>query len=221
MSTYTYSLLTNFPVGFNQSVLDLDIKAQVAITASITNIILDGVNVKITFDRALTTSEENALTTIVSTHNPASRIISTDFTIMRHINPISTSGGSITRLVWTTRKLNNIENGSEEVSLNTTTSRFRLAPGRYKISAKAEVASVGDHRLRIQNITTGTTGATGINCTSSQRGELIAVITSSNGTHEWELQQIVGTTRATDGMGKAIGLGGGVEVFTVMNIRPL
>ena len=217
MTSYQYSLFTFFRKGYNADVLQLDVTD--VITKPLVSITVPDNNVILTFATALTAGEKTVLDTVVTNHDPASRTIISNLTILKHVNAVGTNAGQLRKNEWMTRPLNVIEQGSESVKLNTTTYRFRLAPGNYTVSCSAEVGAAGDHRIRIQNVTTNATAILGINCTTGIRAALSGPLTSTDFAHEWELQHIASVTRGGDGMGRAIGLGGD-EIFTIVEIRP-
>lgn len=219
MASYTYSLRTNLPRGYNKDILLLDIKESV-ITTPVTSISSPQVDLIISFSSPLTISEKLVLDSIVANHSLTSRVISTSNTILSYVLSAGSNGGGISKRLWTTRPLNKVEGGSENVKHNVTTSRLRLAPGSYQISGTAAVDSDGDHRVRFQNITTNTSGVIGSNSSNISRAQFNGIVTSTNFDHEWELQQIASTSRGGYGMGRAIGLDDS-EVFSVVNITPL
>jgi hypothetical protein len=220
MTVYTYSLLTRFPTGYNQDILQLDIRNSTVIIAFLVSVDSPYTDVLITFSTPLSPTEKEALDLIVANHNPSSRIITSDLTIFSYNLTVGTNGGSVTKNTWLTRPLNTIEHGSERVTLNLGTSRFHLAPGRYQVYGSAEVGDIGDHRTRIQNMTTNTTAILGINCTTAVRADFSGIITSTEFAHEWALQHIASENSTTEGLGRAIALGG-PEIFTIVHIQPL
>ncbi len=124
-----------------------------------------------------------------------------------------TSAGTFTNGAWRTRVLNTVvldDTGEASISSN----QFTIPAGTYRISARGPGFGIGNHKIRLQNITDGATtllgnsAFTGSTATTQEVniahlfGEF--TITSAKA---FELQHRCSTTVATIGLGNATSFG--------------
>lgn len=125
-----------------------------------------------------------------------------------------TDGGGFTSGAWQTRTLNTeVYDPGSYCTLSS--NQFTLSAGTYLIIAHAPAFTVNNHQARVQNITAGTTIATGGTVASttnvSNPSTIVSVFTVAAG-QALEIQHRAETTRATDGFGQASSWG--TEVYT-------
>lgn len=133
-----------------------------------------------------------------------------------------TAGGTFTSGSYQTRTINTIVTDTHGIaSLNAAFTQLTLPAGTYRILAQAISYRVDLNKLRLQNISLGTTlvgpgpneyMASGANTTHS-RAMLCGIFTLA-GPSILEIQHRGQTTRATDGFGLAATFGD-VEVYLV------
>lgn len=131
-----------------------------------------------------------------------------------------TNGGTFTAGAWQTRDLNtevSDAGGHASVASN----QITLAAGTYRVRAHAYAGGVNAHRLRLQNITDGTTLLLGSDhlststANSSNHAMLEGEFTIAS-TKVIELQHRCQTTGTTNGLGYASGWG--TEVYSVVTM---
>lgn len=130
------------------------------------------------------------------------------YVLVRDEKANNTAGGGFTSGAWQTRTLNteSVDTGNiASLSAN----RVTLQPGTYRFRGSAPAYSVNTHKVRLQNITAGTTVAVGTNSVANAtsgldmtRSEVTGVVTITVAT-AFELQHRCTTTKATDGFGLA------------------
>lgn len=132
--------------------------------------------------------------------------------------PNSTTGGGFTNGAWRTRDLNTIVanvGGYAALSSN----QISLAPGIYICDITAPGWQVDDHVIRLQNITTSSTIAEGVNARSnaSSNHEVSRLRTSFTLTSLsiLEVQHQCETTNGTDGFGRVSNFTTNNEIYTV------
>lgn len=133
-----------------------------------------------------------------------------------------TDGGTFTSGVWQIRDLNTIIGGTANISL--INNQIILQPGGYQIEVISPAYAVGNHRLRLRNVTDGITFAYGSNATSNATNP-----TSTNTILETkifaskpitlEVQHQAQITQATTGFGLASNFG--PEIYTIVKIIQL
>lgn len=115
----------------------------------------------------------------------------------------NTDSGAFTAGAWQTRVLNTTL--TNEIGASLAANQITLLAGTYYIEATAPAIFVDQHRLRLQNITDGTTALlgptiqnpTGTSSEATLKGRLVAIAA----TKVFELQHRCQTTRLTDGFG--------------------
>lgn len=146
------------------------------------------------------------------------------YAYIRDEKATNTGGGAFTNGAWRTRDLNTeVFDFGGIVSL--ATNQFTLQAGTYFIRASAPAYLCSTHRVRLRNITAGTTAAVGTsayNTTSTNdgtsRSTLMARVTIAVET-AFEIQHMCATTNAAaTGFGVASNLDSLVEVYTEVEI---
>ena len=132
-----------------------------------------------------------------------------------------TEGGGFTSGAWRTRTLNTeVSDAGNYASL--TTNQVTLLAGTYRFQILAPGNAVDTHKARFYNITDAATVAVGSSMAARGSGpadntSVVSGRMTIAGTKAFEVQHICGTTRATDGFGKA-GIFGVVEVYASIEL---
>jgi uncharacterized delta-60 repeat protein len=141
----------------------------------------------------------------------------------------NTAGGTFTLGAWRVRDLNQLSGNVGGVSLSS--NEFTLQPGVYAIEAKAPAYAVGNHQIRLFNVTDSRVEATGTSTSALSILALFNVLGISYSFLEHVIQ--IGApktyriehrcliTQATSGFGIAANISGSVEVYTQVKIRKL
>jgi len=130
-----------------------------------------------------------------------------------------TAGGGTTTGSYLTHVLNTVVTDTSGIAA-LASNQITLPAGTYDTQFWAVAFATGLSRARLQNITTSTTLVVGSNCTTNNTLNASAnshgggrfVLASSS---VLELQQRVGTARATDGFGNAASFGD-VEIYAAV-----
>lgn len=131
--------------------------------------------------------------------------------------PDGTSGGAFTSGGWRTRTLNTIvANVGGYAALNS--NQISLSPGIYRCDITAPGWQVNDHVARLQNITTGTTIAEGVNGrssgSSSHETSRIRTYFTLTSLSVLEVQHQCETSNGTDGFGRVSNFVTANEIYT-------
>lgn len=164
------------------------------------------------------TGEEVRLTT-----QDAEWVISSrdeDIAVARDFQSSTADGGTATAGAWFARTLNQIDHYTGLATL--ASNQITLRAGIYEVDGYVTGFEVGRHKSRLYDVTNaavllpGSTvsAPTGVQSASHLRGKIRLTATAV-----LELQQIVQTTKATDGLGKAMGASGNGEVYSMLSIR--
>jgi len=143
---------------------------------------------------------------------------------VKDVKSAGADSGTFTSGSWQTRDLTTIEGDSEIVSLST--NQFTLSPGKYVIEAQAQAYRVDGHKIRLRNITGGSTqivgltGYAGAADTSNNPVSLTGNVTITVST-AFELQHRCDTTQATQGFGEKPGFSDESEVYAQVKITKL
>lgn len=135
--------------------------------------------------------------------------------------------GTFTSGAWSARVFNTGISGSSYITLDGTGTQITLQPGRYLIRASAPAYRVDGHATRLQNITDGTTSLLGTMeycpsaADSSQTRSMIQGSVFIDTATVFEFQHRCSTTRATDGLGNYVSLGGQTSTFEEITIERL
>lgn len=147
----------------------------------------------------------------------------------------NTNGGNFASGSFVTRTLNTIYNApltlaadsGNNAFVSLSSNQFTLQPGVYEIEASAPAYRCDAHTIRIVNISGGTVVvATGTSeyspsaADTAQTRSIAKVTLRVESVRAFEIQHRCGTTRNTDGLGKAANLGQ-VETYTMVRIRRL
>lgn len=147
--------------------------------------------------------------------------------IIRFAGTASADRGTFTSGAWTARIFNTSNSGSSYITLDGTGTQITLQPGRYRIVASAPAYRVDGHATRLQNITDGTTSLLGTMeycpsaADSSQTRSMIQGSVFIDTATVFEFQHRCSTTRATDGLGNYVSLGGQTSTFEEITIERL
>lgn len=133
-----------------------------------------------------------------------------------------TDGGGFTSGSWQTRDLQTTSlNDITGASL--ATNQITLPAGTYFIIASAPAFSVDNHKIRLRNVTDGSTtivGSSSWNDSTANEASTRSVLAGQftiSAEKDFEIQHIANTTQATNGYGVAAG-GSEVEVYTDVTI---
>ncbi len=136
-----------------------------------------------------------------------------DYAIFQEQQPSGTDGGTFTSGSWATRTLNTTA-ASLGTAITLAANQITLAPGTYYIKAYVPANLAGAHQARLYNVTTASTAIVG---TSAVDGySVIEGFVTVAATSVFEIQHQCSTTRATDGLGKAVSFGENVVYTKVL-----
>lgn len=144
--------------------------------------------------------------------------------ILKDVQPSGTASGTFTAGSYVTRVLNTVENPSGHTWVSLSSNQFTLAPGTYKIRARAPAVKVDIHKAKIRNITDSVDAIVGnAQQTSTTAGSqstndawvegVITIATSKT----FELQHRCTSTFASNGLGTTATLGEN-EIFATVEI---
>lgn len=147
--------------------------------------------------------------------------VPSDYMLIRDEKADGTAGGTFTSGSWQTRTLNT-ETADTGAHAAVAANQITLAAGTYRFRATAPAYKVDTHRLRLQNITAGTTVATGPAVRAAAAGDDIMLATVEGrftiaGATVFEVQHRSSATKATDGFGLAATFGTN-EVFAQIEL---
>lgn len=133
---------------------------------------------------------------------------------------VGSNGGTFTSGAWQTRTLNQLNTTDSSITLSN--NQFTLAAGLYEIQIIAPAYRVGNHQVRLQNITDGLTAMVG---TTAFSNASIGSMTSSyiygqlsvSKLTTFAVQHMCSTTELNDGFGIAAGFGS-AEIYTSVSI---
>ena len=133
----------------------------------------------------------------------------------------NTHGGTFTSGAWQTRTLNTVL--TNEISGSLASNQFMLPAGTYYIEASAPGMQVSTHKIRLQNISDGTTTFVGTSeysnnfASYTQSRSYVAGKFNIASTKTFEIQHRCSTTQNTHGFGQASNFGVN-EVYTDVKI---
>lgn len=119
-----------------------------------------------------------------------------------------TAGGTFTSGSWVKRTLN-VEKSDAGGHCTLSNSQFTLEAGTYRFSASAPAIACNEHKLRLQNVTDGTTILIGKSSYTAGVYPINALLTGRftiSSSKTFELQHKCASTRNTDGLGLATSL---------------
>lgn len=132
-----------------------------------------------------------------------------------------THGGSYTTGAWQARDLNSLK--GDLMSVSVASNQITLQPGTYCLHAISPAYNIGNHQIRLQNITDGRTekygssvvaaGASNVNnCSELYHQFFIAQAKT------FEIQHAGSASQATNGLGVASAFAGNNEIYTQVDI---
>lgn len=134
-----------------------------------------------------------------------------------------TNAGTFTSGIWQTRILNQLTSTSSGY-ISLASNQITLNTGFYQVHVTAPAYKVGNHQIRLQNITNGITTAWGSSAFASPTGSVtnsyLDVQLSLGSPTTFEVQHMCAITEANDGLGIAAGFGA-AEIYTNVTITPL
>lgn len=130
------------------------------------------------------------------------------------------NGGTFTANAWQTRVLNQII--SSDTTITLAENQFTIGPGIYEIWVSGPAYRVGNHQIRLQNMTDNITALWGTSTYSnttngSQTSSIINGDLYINKLTTFQVQHMAQSTAANDGFGIATGFGNS-EIYTVVKI---
>lgn len=155
-------------------------------------------------------------------------VFDTNYALIQEQQAANTSGGASTSGSWQTRVLNTIASDLAGIVTSLSSNQFKLQAGTYIIRATAPAANCNRHKLRIRNITDGTTALVGVSeyaglvggaDTGIEAGVVGKITITSAKT--FELQYQVQSAQSSYGLGLASNFGeievyGEVEIWQVV-----
>lgn len=142
--------------------------------------------------------------------------------LVKDVKANGTAGGTPVAGSWIDRDLNTIEGSVDFISVNT--NQITLQPGTYEIEASAPVFSVDNARIRLQNVTDGTTdiiGTSNFERSASDFGVTHITLQGTivlNSTKTFELQNWVENSPSNLGFGVSTTANSIDEVYTMVKI---
>lgn len=135
--------------------------------------------------------------------------------------PQGTDGGTFLSNDWRTRDLTIMQITSSQVTLKT--NQITLQPGSYSLFIMAPAYKVGNHQLRLQNVTDGITQAWGTSSFAVIAGGIsfstIDCVIMIDKITTFEVQHQCSRTEANDGFGIANNFG--PEIYTTIRITKI
>ena len=131
-----------------------------------------------------------------------------------------TNGGSFFSGAWRLRELNTITSPGTSTDVTLSSNQITIQDGIYWLFCIAPGKEVDEHKVRLQNITDATTVLVG---TSSDSGSnqvnsmIMGYLTVTSGPKVFEVQHQSNNTREVDGFGRATGISGFEEIYTIIN----
>lgn len=140
---------------------------------------------------------------------------------LKDVKTSGTQGGTFTSGAWQTRTLNTVEGDTSFVTLSA--NQFTLPAGRYEIEAGAPGYQVGNHKVKLRNITDSSDAIIGDNTksgTATDTSSYSRAIGTLNLTASktFELQHQCQVTSATAGFGNNTGFGVS-EIYATVKIK--
>lgn len=133
-------------------------------------------------------------------------------------------GGTFTSGAWRTRDLNTIQSDSGSVVMALASNQLTLPAGSYTAHVTAPAFNCGNHQLRLRDITNSATILVGIAMftyivangynTATMAGGFVL-----SGSAILEVQHFCSTTSASTGFGAALGVGGEVMTYTIVELN--
>lgn len=220
-ATYTFSLSGDFGNGLSPDQLHDTIDANGTIVPLCTGIQVEGDVVEIAFATSLSAGEETELNNVVAAHVP---VLYDDYTtwLLHEELSVGTNAGSSEK-GWQTRALNTLS-GSNRTHVSLSGNDFTLLTGTFSITASAPAYRVGNHRLRVYNVTDDVTALRG-GAQYSQSSQTLAtlqgIVTVVAGPKTFRLEHFCEKNRSKSGLGLAVGAPGENEEYAQVRIQKL
>lgn len=225
MSTYTYSLSSDFGGNINTTQFHSEINNDPGIFPNLEGINTLNDDVDIIFDSSLSAGEQTTLTGLVSSHTAVATSKIGTSRIFKEEKSNATNGGTFTSGSWQTRSLNISIGNMLGTSLSS--NQFTLQTGQYHIEGNAIGYRVDDHQTRIYNITDTLTEFVGssshADCSDSIPGATPSFFSGDiniTASKTFELQHRCQTTQTIDGLGRAVGFGE-TEIYASVKVTKL
>lgn len=142
---------------------------------------------------------------------------------IKDIKSAGTAGGTFNSGAWQTRVLNTLENPNSLAWVSLTSNQFTLQAGTYEIEATAPGYAVGEHKIKLRNITDSSDTHIGNSAYSSGNASSrscvygLIVIT---GAKTYEIQHYCSAGLAGAGFGNGNNFGVS-EVFTQIKLTKI
>lgn len=173
-------------------------------------------NGTLTNEQALSSLSTGLMKVTTTTGVISTAVPGTDYTIvriavLRDEKSTGTDGGGATATTWNQRNLNTeVYDPTGIVSISS--NQFTPIAGTYKLSAKAPAMACNRNRLRLFNVTAGTSVDEGMSCNSAAASGVssianITTVFTANGTDIYRIDHYTSSTQATTGLGIANGDG--------------
>ena len=147
------------------------------------------------------------------------------FAIIKDIKPVGTHAGSATAGVWTTRELNTLEGNQTFVSTSNNQIVFNSDASSYSISVIASAFNVGNHQIRLYDITNSQVVSYGTCALSNHNvmtnSQIDTIITKDNTELILEVQHMVGITNTNPNAFGVASAFNSEEIFLVVTIQRL
>lgn len=218
---YSYTVSGDFPNNIDIGYICKEIEDNGTITTTLDGCHLNGDDVGIRFLATLSAPEITELNSLVAAHN--GNTAPTDqpgaIYLFSEELAVGTDGGTVaTANSWVTRDLNTSSATIlQRPKVRLASNQLTMDAGTYFIRAKATAFSVGDHTLRLRNITDSSTPGIGLTMNSGKVSknkaadasnsiaEVEAIVTIT-ATKVFEVQHTFSSTETSTGKGRASGL---------------
>ena len=177
---------------------------------------LGGITIDIFFSGALSAPDKTKLDNFVAAYtDPPTGTVCT----VKDVKSPGTNGGSFTAGTWVTRDLNTVDGSIPFITL--ASNQITIAPGSYIIHIKVPAFNVGNHQIKLRNITanTYTLGTSAISSNNVTGISEIHEFLAYNVSTVLDIQHICYITNSV-GLGCATGFAVS-EVYTLCFIQQL
>ncbi len=226
MSTYTYSLTTDF-TSLTEAIDLSQLQAALSFIWFPTNassIGQDGDSITITFTTALSTNDITTLLTDI--HNYTNIYLSyvigdqqDNQVVIYQQTATGVNAGSSVSGQWVTRSLNIVDgNVSSWIVLNNDNT-FTLQPGKYLLTAFIPAYQVGCHQARLFNATLNTVQNVGTSAYNSQLSEIHS-LWINNRPDNFRIEHYCSVTVSDVGLGIATNVSAN-EIYSIIRIDKL
>ncbi|MDC1068280.1 hypothetical protein OAQ99_03870 [Candidatus Kapabacteria bacterium] len=142
---------------------------------------------------------------------------------MKDVKPNGTNGGDFNSGAWRTRDLNELSGNTDFISLNA--NQFTLDAGTYIIEGSAPAFRVGEHKMRLYNVTDANISLDSTNARTTTSpvdysNSFIMGFFTIVSQKVFEIQHICGVTFLEGGFGYSMGFDGN-EIYTQVKITKI